>query len=65
MNNPRFRKGQFVSFVGGMGIVKSFQSSSGRWVYLVEMPLGNLPEFGRVGQEASILLVESDLREVA
>ena len=65
MNPPQFRTGQCVSFVGGMGTIKSRRPNSGRWIYVIEMPLGKLPDFGRIGAESSILLIEADLQEVA
>ena len=65
MNAPQFRTGQSVSFVGGTGTIKSRKPNSGRWIYVIEMPLGEIPMFGRIGAESSILLIEADLQEVA
>jgi hypothetical protein len=45
----RFHLTQQVKFVGGEGIVRNFKLKAGTWVYLVEMPLGLAPSFGRVG----------------
>jgi hypothetical protein len=61
IKRPRFRPKQWVSFVGGEGIVQSCQPHAGTWAYLVEMPLGREPVFGRVGAETKILLNEADL----
>lgn len=62
MKMPKFSNTQWVSFVGGEGIVRSYKSESGRWMYLIEMALGREPDFGRVGAETMILLTEADLR---
>ncbi len=59
---PKFRNTQWVSFVGGEGIVRSYKPESGTWTYLIEMALGLEPDFGRVGAESMILLTEADLR---
>ena len=59
---PKFRNTQWVSFVGGEGIVRSYTPESGTWTYLIEMALGREPDFGRVGAETMILLTEADLR---
>ncbi|BBD62781.1 hypothetical protein NIES2109_56310 (plasmid) [Nostoc sp. HK-01] len=62
MKMPKFRNAQWVSFVGGEGIVRSYTPEYGRWIYLIEMALGLEPDFGRVGAETMILLTEADLR---
>lgn len=62
LNRPIFRPLQWVRFVGGEGIVQSCKFNAGTWAYLVEMPLGLNPDFGRVGTETMILLSEADLR---
>ncbi|HEY9908281.1 MAG TPA: hypothetical protein V6D18_11840 [Thermosynechococcaceae cyanobacterium] len=59
---PKFRPTQRVSFVGGEGIVRSYRPNAGSWTYLVEMPLGLYPDFGRVGAETMVYLNEADLR---
>lgn len=59
---PSFRHAQPVSFVGGEGIVRNYRPEAGNWTYLVEMELGQEPDFGRVGAETMVLLNESDLR---
>ncbi|MBD1867051.1 hypothetical protein H6F95_06985 [Cyanobacteria bacterium FACHB-471] len=51
IRRPMFRPMQRVSFVGGEGIVRSYKPNAGTWAYLVEMPLGLNPDFGRVGAE--------------
>ncbi|BAY23280.1 hypothetical protein NIES2100_30440 [Calothrix sp. NIES-2100] len=61
---PSFRNTQRVKFVGGEGIVRSFKPESGSWTYLVEMALGQKPDFGRVGAETMVILNEADLRAV-
>lgn len=62
MKIPKFRNTQWVSFVGGEGIVRSYTPESGTWRYLIEMALGLEPDFGRVGAETMIFLNEADLR---
>lgn len=59
---PGFRRAQQVSFVGGEGIVRSYKAEFGSWTYLVEMALGQEPDFGRVGAETMVFLNEADLR---
>lgn len=61
INVPSFRHAQRVSFVGGEGIVQSYRPEAGTWTYLVEMALGQEPDFGRVGAETMVLLNEADL----
>lgn len=62
IKSPTFRPMQRVRFVGGEGIVRNYKSNAGTWDYLVEMPLGLDPDFGRVGAETMVLLSEADLR---
>lgn len=50
-----------VKFVGGEGIVRGVKFESGIWKYLVEMPQGAAPVFGRVGAETMVLLNEAEL----
>jgi hypothetical protein len=57
----KFDRTQRVSFVGGEGIIKSFKFDAGAWIYLVQMPLGAKPDFGRVGVETTILLTQTEL----
>ncbi len=57
-----FNYGQLVKFVGGEGIIKSFKYENRAWTYLIEMPLGIEPIFGRVGAETMILIEETELR---
>lgn len=61
---PSFRNTQRVKFVGGEGIVRNFKRESGSWTYLVEMALGQKPDFGRIGAETMVILNEADLRAV-
>jgi hypothetical protein len=57
-----YEKNRKVSFVGGEGIVRSSSFEGGTWRYLVEMPQGKEPTFGRVGAETMVLLNERELR---
>jgi hypothetical protein len=61
-NIHRFNDGQLVKFIGGEGIIKSFKFEGRVWTYLVEMPMGIEPKFGRVGAETMVLLKETELR---
>jgi hypothetical protein len=61
VKGPSFQTAQPVCFVGGEGIVRSYKSEAETWIYLVEMALGPEPEFGRIGPEAMVLLIEADL----
>lgn len=63
INLPGFRPAQRVSFVGGEGIVRSYSAEGRTWTYLVEMALGQEPDFGRIGAETMVLLNEADLCE--
>lgn len=58
----RFQPAQRVRFVGGEGIVRNLKLETGSWKYLVEMPMGDEPSFGRVGAETMVLLSETELR---
>jgi len=58
---PSFGIAQQVSFVGGEGIVQSYKTEFGSWIYLVEMPLGSEPDCGRVGAETMVFIDEADL----
>jgi hypothetical protein len=61
---PRFSKGQLVHFVGGTGAIKNYQFGSGYVTYWVEMEMGPEPEMGRIGQETTICLFETDLKSI-
>jgi hypothetical protein len=61
INRPRFKLTQRVRFIGGEGIVRNYEIDAGTWTYLVEMPLGIEPSFGRVGSETKVFLNEADL----
>lgn len=52
---------QKVRFVGGEGTVKKSTFKGGTWQYLIEMPQGKEPTFGRVGAETMVLLNEKEL----
>jgi hypothetical protein len=56
---PKFRKGQQVCFLGGEGIIQNYHPEAGRWFYAVEM--APEPNFGRIGGEATILMLENDI----
>ena len=58
---PKFNHAQWVSFVGGEGVVRSYTPDTGSWTYLIEMTLGSEPSFGRVGAETTVVLHEADL----
>lgn len=53
---------QKVRFTGGEGVVRSSSFEGGIWKYLVEMPQGREPIFGRAGAETMVLLDERELR---
>jgi hypothetical protein len=57
-----FNLDQRVQFLGGEGIVRNLKFEAENWTYLVEMPLGIEPNFGRIGAETMILLGETELR---
>jgi hypothetical protein len=57
-----YEKNSRVRFVGGEGIVQSSSFEDGTWEYLVEMPQGREPSFGRAGAETMVLLNERELR---
>jgi hypothetical protein len=57
-----FDRDQRVRFLGGEGIVRNFKFEAENWTYLVEMPLGTEPTFGRIGAETMVLLSETELR---
>jgi hypothetical protein len=59
-----YEKNRKVSFIGGEGIVRSSRFEGGTWRYLVEMPQGKEPTFGRAGAETMVLLNERELRAV-
>lgn len=59
---PKFRRGQNVCFTGGEGAIQSYKPESGTWAYEIEMAMGQEPEFGRVGYETMIVLVEAELK---
>jgi hypothetical protein len=61
MPKPKFGDEHPVRFAGGEGIVRSANWESGCWTYVIEMALGEEPEFGRIGPETTVLLEEADL----
>ncbi len=62
MASPRFRKGQIVEFIGGVGSIVNYRHESGNWSYFVKMEMGLEPEFGRIGHETTVLLFERDIK---
>jgi hypothetical protein len=64
MKVQSFDLDQRVRFLGGEGIVRNFKFEAENWTYLVEMPLGREPNFGRIGAETMVLLSETELRAV-
>ena len=63
-NAPNFCRNQRVRFIGVEGTVKSYRSEADTWIYLIKMSMGPEPDFGRVGEETTIVLLESELRAV-
>ena len=63
-NTPNFCYAQRVGFVGGEGTVESYRSEADTWAYLIKMSMGPEPDFGRIGGETTIVLLESELRAV-
>jgi hypothetical protein len=63
MKMPKYSQKQIVCFSGGMGAVKSCFSDSGTWMYAVEMPLDSNPAIGRIGEETTILLLETEIQK--
>jgi hypothetical protein len=61
ISTPIFEKNQTVKFVGGRGKIKDYYAESNSWIYLVEMAMGREPDFGRIGYETMILLIEPDI----
>jgi hypothetical protein len=59
-----FNYGQLVKFIGGEGVIQSFKFEDRDWTYLVKMPLGIEPKFGRIGAETMVLLKEAELRAI-
>jgi len=58
---PSFCNNQRVKFIGGSGIVRKSQYKFGSWDYIVEMGMGQYPDFGRVGAETMVILNEAEL----
>ena len=64
LNSPPqrlYQRDRWVGFVGGVGIVRSSSFECGTWEYLIEMPQGREPTFGRAGAETMVLLDETEL----
>jgi hypothetical protein len=59
-----YQQDRQVRFIGGEGVVKSSSFEGGTWKYLVEMPQGKEPTFGRAGAETMVLIDERELRAV-
>ena len=56
-----YQQNRKASFIGGEGIVQSSNFEGGTWRYLVEMPQGREPTFGRAGAKTMVLLNETEL----
>ena len=61
---PKFRPFQQVYFLGGMGKIISCFADAGKWMYAVEMPLGQEPDMGRIGSETIILMQETEIYQI-
>jgi hypothetical protein len=64
LNHPLerlYEKNKKVKFIGGEGIVRSSNFEGGTWKYLIEMPQGKEPTFGRAGAETMVFLNEREL----
>lgn len=57
-----YQRDRQVSFIGGEGMVKGSSFEGGNWKYLIEMPQGKEPTFGRAGAETMVFLNERELR---
>ncbi len=64
MGTPRFSNGQQVYFVGGEGVIKSYHTEAGTWAYHIMMNMGQEPNFGRIGHETTIVLIETELEPI-
>lgn len=62
MSSPKFFKDQTVAFLGGSGKVTNYLSSYSNWFYVIEMNMGEEPDFGRIGYETTIIMDESELQ---
>jgi hypothetical protein len=61
ISSPRFRKGQRVRFIGGVGQVQIAQpDSTGGWIYWVEMERESDP--GGLRSPTTIVLQEADIQ---
>lgn len=61
----QFSQNQQVSFIGGMGKIKSCRFDGRQWICTIEMELAPEPDIGRIGSETTILMHETDLVAVA
>lgn len=61
---PKFGKEQTVTFLGGIGTVKNYQPNASTWTYTISMKMGPEPNFGRIGAETTILLVEEEIQGI-
>jgi hypothetical protein len=64
LSKPKFYPRQTVSFIGGVGKIKSIQRQDSRWAYTIEMTMGEKPDFGRVDEETTIVLEEQDISQL-
>jgi hypothetical protein len=64
LSKPKFYHHQTVRFIGGVGKIKSMERQDSRWTYAIEMSMGEQPDFGRVGEETTIVLEEQDISQL-
>jgi hypothetical protein len=60
----KFQANQPVSFLGGVGTIKSCRIDSGNWVYAIEMAIESGLPTPSIGSEAMILLHEPDIETI-
>lgn len=63
MKAAKFHENQVVSFLGGVGTIKSYRIDSGNWVYAIEMAIESELPLLSVGK-AMILLHEPDIETI-
>lgn len=62
MSQPRYTTTQNVSFIGGVGTVRSCRPDSKTWTYIIEMAIDPETEASKLGGETTILLEEDDIQ---
>ncbi|NJL61729.1 MAG: hypothetical protein HC903_07745 [Methylacidiphilales bacterium] len=58
---PKFRHHQMVHFIGGEGVIKSFQSEADTWIYKIEMVMNPDVDIPRIGYETTVFILESEI----